>query len=173
MDQQIYHHIKKESIVNFACNAVVNGLIAWFIVRSKGMLIIWGGEHSFGQDIVATAFLLLLIISLIVIPLNKKNVLKGKVPSFEWNQNLFLHKILSKFPKNTFLSSLVFGVIGLVIIVPVTLLPLYAFGITQMTPLSYSIFKGVWAGVLAGVMLWPIILYALGNSKINEVKQNN
>ena len=30
MDQEIFHHIRKESIVNFACNAVINGIIAWF-----------------------------------------------------------------------------------------------------------------------------------------------
>ena len=168
MDQKIYHHIRKESIVNFSCNAVINGIIAWFIVRSKGVLLIWGGEHTFGGDIIATAFLLLLIISLIVIPLNKKKVLKGKVPSLEWNQSLFLHKILSRFPKNTFLCSLIFGFIGIVLVAPLTLLPLFALGITQMTPLSYSIFKGVWAGVLAGAMLWPIIIYALGNSMTKE-----
>ncbi len=63
----------------------------------------------------------------------------------------------------------IFGFIGLVVLVPLTLLPLFALGITQMTPLSYSIFKGVWAGVLAGVMLWPIIMYALGNSMIKEL----
>jgi len=40
------------------------------------MLVLWGEEHTFGDDIAATAFLLLLIISLIVIPLNKKSVTK-------------------------------------------------------------------------------------------------
>lgn len=168
MDQKIYDHIKKESVVNFVCNAVINGIIAWFIVRSKGTLVMWGGEHSFGQDIVATAFLLLLIISLIVIPLNKINVRKGKVPSLEWNRGLVFHRILSRFPKNTFLCSLIFGFIGLGIVVPLTLFPLFALGITQMTPSSYSIFKGVWAGILAGVMIWPIILYALGNAVADE-----
>jgi len=87
-----------------------------------------------------------------------------------FHRSLFLHRILSRFPKNTFLCSLVFGFIGIVFVVPLTLLPLVALGITQMTPLSYSIFKGVWAGVVAGAMLWPIIMYALGNSMLTELK---
>ena len=164
MDRTIHHHIRKESISNFLCNAVINGTIAWFIVRSKGIQTMWGGKHNFGEDIAITAFLLLWIIALIVIPLNKKKVQKGLVPSINWDQNLVLHRILSRFPKNTFLGSLVFGLIGLVLIVPLTLLPLLIFGITEMSPFSYSIFKGAWAGLLAGVMVWPIILYALGNT---------
>ncbi|MBW1902675.1 MAG: hypothetical protein JRJ20_13740 [Deltaproteobacteria bacterium] len=172
MDQEIYHHIRKESVVNFVINTVINGIIAWFILRSKGVLMIWGGEHNFGEDIAITAFLLLLIISLIVISINKMNVRKGKVPSLDWNQGLFLHRVLSKIPQNTFLSSLVFGLFGLVVVVPLTLFPLYALGITQMSPFAYSIFKGVWAGVLAGVMIWPIILYALGNSDQQPATSN-
>lgn len=166
MDREIFSHIRKESIVNTILNAVFNGIIAWFILRSKGVLVIWGGENNFGEDIAITAVLLLLIISLIVISINKMKVRKGKVPSLDWNQDSFLHRLLCRFPKNTFLSSLVFGLFGLFVVVPLTLFPLYALGITQMDPLTYSLFKGVWAGILAGVMIWPIIMYALGNARL-------
>ncbi|WP_300458239.1 hypothetical protein [Desulfobacula sp.] len=163
MDQKIYHHIRKESIANFFFNAVVNGIIAYFIGRSTKMLFIWG-KGSFGGDIVATAFFLLIIVSLVVIPLKKRGVRKGTLPSLEWNQCLFLHRILSKFPQNTILCSLVFGFVGLAFIAPVTLLPFWVMGITQMTPQSYIIFKSIWGGCLVAVMIWPIIICALGNT---------
>jgi hypothetical protein len=164
MDQVIYRHIRKESIANFFFNAVVNGIIAYFIGRSATMLLIWG-KGSFGGDIVATAFFLLIIVSLVVIPLKKRSVRKGTVPSLEWNQRLFLHRILSKFPQNTILCSLVFGSIGLAFIAPLTLLPFWAMGISQITPQSYIIFKSIWGGCLVAVMIWPIIMYALANTK--------
>ena len=171
MDREVQHHITKESIVNSICNGVLNGFITWLIIRSKGMQTIWGGEHNFSVDMAITAFLILLIVSLIIIPINKGKVHKGKVPSVKWDQIQALHRILSKFPKSLFLTSFIFGFFGLLIIVPLTLVPLYALGITQMTPSSYSIFKGVWAGIFAGVMVWPIILYALGNASPPEVEK--
>ena len=164
MDHEVQHHITKESIVNSICNGVLNGFITWLIIKSRGMQTIWGGEHNFSVDMAVTAFLILLIVSLIIIPINKGKVRKGKVPSVQWDQRQGLHRILCKFPRSLLLTSLIFGFIGIVIIVPLTLLPLYALGITHMTASSYSIFKGVWAGIFAGVMVWPIILYALGNS---------
>ena len=164
MDHEVQRHITKECIVNSICNGVLNGFITWLIIKSKGMQTIWGGEHNFSVDMAITAFLILLIVSLVIIPINKAKVRKGAVPFVKWNRNHGLHRMLSQFPKNLFLTSLVFGFIGLVIIVPLTLFALYALGITQMAPSSYSIFKGVWAGILAGVMVWPIILYALGNA---------
>ncbi len=173
MDHEVQHHITKDSIVNSISNGVLNGYITWLIIKSKGMQTIWGGEHNFSVDMAATAFLILLIVSLIIIPINKGKVRKGKVPSVKWDPSQGLHRILCKFPKSLFLTSIIFGSIGLVIIVPLTLLPLYVLGITQMTASSYSIFKGVWAGILAGVMVWPIILYALGNAPAPELQKEN
>lgn len=171
MDHEVQHHITKDSIVNAICNGVLNGYITWLLIKSKGMQTIWGGEHNFSVDMAITAFLILLIVSLIIIPINKGKVRKGKVPFVKWDPNQGLHRILCKFPKSLFLTSLIFGLFGLLIIVPFTLLPLYALGITQMTPSSYSIFKGVWAGIFAGVMVWPIILYALGNATAPELEK--
>ncbi|MCP4665276.1 MAG: hypothetical protein GY849_02830 [Deltaproteobacteria bacterium] len=123
------------------------------------------------MDMAATAFLILLIVSLIVIPINKGKVRKGKVPLVKWDRSHGLHRILSKFPENLFLTSLIFGFFGLLIIVPLTLSALYALGITLMTPSTYSIFKGAWAGIFAGVMVWPIILYALGNAPAPDAQK--
>ncbi len=89
---------------------------------------------------------------------------KGKALGLEWDHNRLLHGILSKFPKNTFFTSLIFGIFVLLVVVPLTLGLLSITGLTQMSPMTYSIFKGIWAGALAGIMVWPIVTYALGNA---------
>ncbi len=166
MDEKIFLYIRKESIANFFFNAVVNGIIAWFIGRSAETLVLWDGGTSFGKDIVATTFFLLTIVALVVVPLKKKSVRNGKVPAIEWDQRLLFHRMLSKFPRNPILGALTFGFISLVFIVPLTLLPFFALGITEMTPFSFIVFKSIWGGILVAAMIWPIIMYALGNAKV-------
>jgi hypothetical protein len=42
-----------------------------------------------------------------------------------------------------------------------SLLLLALIGVQDFTPLQYSIFKGIWAGVLASILVVPMILLAL------------
>jgi preprotein translocase subunit SecF len=53
------------------------------------------------------------------------------------------------------------GLVGLFIIAPLTLTGLYLFGVQTMSPEYYAIFKGIWAGLMASLLVVPMLLIAL------------
>jgi len=73
MTQDSRSHLVHEVVVGGGSNTVFNGLIAWLMLKS-GPPMVWSGPHSFAVDIAATALLLPLIVALIVIPLQRKNL---------------------------------------------------------------------------------------------------
>jgi len=113
------------------------------------------------MDLILTSILLLFIVSLIVIPINRGKVMKGHIGSIQWSGSLWLHRLLSKFPRSVFGQACFFALVGLLFISPVTLLVIYGLGIDEMSVVNFVIFKAVWAGLMAGVMVGPMILVAI------------
>lgn len=165
MHVDVLRHIRKESITNGLTNTLFNGVIAWWLLRSKGTLSLWGA-HSFGVDLIATAFLLLLIIALIVIPIHKKKARNGGLPAWQWDEARTVDRVLRNLPANTVLGGMAFGLFGVLVVSPLTLLSFMAFGVTQMDPLAFAIFKGLWAGALAATMVGPMIRFGLGHAEV-------
>ena len=64
-------------------------------------------------------------------------------------------------PLYKFNSALVFGLLGMCVIAPLTLLAFYLVGVEEVSPLNYAIFKGLWAGLMAAVLVIPMVLSAL------------
>jgi len=128
-----------------------------------------GGEHSFGIDIIATAFILPFIVTLIVIPLQRKKLRAQKVSPIVLNHEKFVQRYISYLPKSLFLTALIFGAISMLIFSPATFLGFQLLGIETVSPLNYSIFKGMWAGLIAAAMVGPMILFAL---KAQATQQN-
>ena len=153
-------HLKKEAWVGGASNAVFNGLIAWLLLRS-GPSLAWSGEHSFVVDIIATALLLPLIVAAIVIPLQRAKLRKGKLQPIALGDRSTWQAIADRYPGTTGKSALMFGLTGVCVIAPVTLLGLFMFGVEQFSPEHYALFKGAWAGVMAAVLVIPMVLVAL------------
>lgn len=141
-------------------NAVFNGLIAWLLIRS-GPSLAWGGEHSFAVDVIATSLLLPLIVALIVIPLQRSKMNKGKLQPISLGANSSLQRFADRFPARTGRSALLFGLTGLLAVAPLTLLGFYLAGVETIAPLHYAIFKGLWAGAMAAVLVLPMVLVAL------------
>ncbi|TDI62350.1 MAG: hypothetical protein E2O92_01180 [Alphaproteobacteria bacterium] len=159
--------IKKEATINGLLNAVFNGLIPWFQHNDKTTVPLMG-EGGFGMDIAITAFILLFLVSMIVIGAQRKKARKEQVMGFEWDDTKRLHRLLRKVPGKFWAAGLVFGLFGLLVVTPLTLGPLALLGIDALTPLAYAIFKGIWAGLMAAIMIVPIILVALaGQPKTN------
>jgi hypothetical protein len=153
-------HLVHEVLVGGVSNTVFNGLIAWLMLRS-GPPMVWTGPHSFAVDIAATALLLPLIVALIVIPLQRRKLRDGKLQPIDLGPDSPLQALANRFPASTPQSALLFGLLGLVVIAPVTLLGFYLLGIQQVEPLNYALFKGVWAGLMAAVLVVPMVLCAL------------
>ena len=159
-------HIKHEVAVGGISNAVFNGLIAWLLMRG-GADLTWGGPHSFAGDIVATAFILPFIVALIVIPLQRKKLGKGTVAPIRLADRNLMQVIADRIPESTFKAALCFGGLGALVYAPLLLLGIYATGIEVFTPNQYSVFKGIWAGALAGILVIPMVLVALRGPQSN------
>jgi hypothetical protein len=153
-------HIKHEILVGGISNTIFNGVIAWFLLKS-GPALAWGGDHSFAVDVIATAFILPFIVALIVIPLQRGKLNKGKLEPIHLGAGSFMQRVADRLPAGTFKSALLFGLFGMCIIAPLTLLGFYLLGVSQVSPLNYSIFKGIWAGLMAALLVVPMVLLAL------------
>lgn len=153
-------HLRHETLVGGLSNAIFNGLVAWLLLRG-GSALSWGGEHSFVVDILATAFLLPMIVALIVIPLQRRKLQRGELPVMDLGSASALQRLANRFPDEVLPSALLFGLLGLSTIAPLTLLGLRLAGIAEFAPVHYAVFKGLWAGLVAALMVLPMVLCAL------------
>jgi hypothetical protein len=160
MNNSSVSHLRREVLVGGISNTLFNGVIAWLLLRG-GSGLAWGGEHSFVVDILATAFLLPFIVALIVIPLQKNGLARGRLEPVDLTGNPRLGRLVGRLPESTFARALAFGLIGLAVIAPLTLLFFRLLGVEVVEPANYAIFKGLWAGLMAAVMVIPMVLCAL------------
>lgn len=160
MSEALGSHIRRETAVNFTINALINGLLAWWLLKHKAMLSLWG-EEGFGVDLIVTAFIMLFMVASIVILLNRKKVTQGNLPVHQWDAGSTLQNLLRKLPRKLLLLALCFALFGALVAAPLTIFVLQAVSVTELTPLNYAIFKGVWAGALVALTTAPLIRLAI------------
>ena len=170
-------YIARECGVSFIVNFAINGGLAWLIYRDKHSLPLWG-SGGFGQDMVVTAFLLWLLLSVIVIKIHQKKVEAGKLPSIAGSDFTALRRALRCLPQGTWAASTYLALIGVVVCALPILLMLQVFDISAMHPRYYSVFKGLWAGSMAVLatplaILIPLRAHSFAGTKIVEVSVNS
>lgn len=153
-------HIRDEILGSGISNTIFNGVIAWLLLRNSPALH-WGGEHSFAVDVIATSFLLPLIVALIVIPLQRGKLNKGTLAPINLGATSITQSLADQFPASAFKSALLFGLIGMLLIAPLTLAGFYLLGVEEINPLRYVVFKALWTGLIAAVLVVPMVLIAL------------
>lgn len=156
----ISDYIKKETTINAISNTLFNGVIAWLLLRG-GDALQWGGEHSFVIDIIATAFILPFIVALIVIPIQRKKIRQDKLPAVQLDTQRLLQRLLKDLPNSTFVNAILFGLAGVLLFAPLSLFSFWVLAIEQIQPNNYAVFKGIWAGLIAAVLVGPMILVGL------------
>ncbi|MEH6549828.1 MAG: hypothetical protein V7711_12235 [Pseudomonadales bacterium] len=164
MSHDLDKHIRKEILIGSLSNIFFNGLIAWWLLKDKGDLHLWG-ETGFAVDIAATGFILPLIVGLIVISIHRSKVRKGKMPAVPGQDQ----QLWGRFPFSVFFSSAIFGLIGLFLIAPITIGVFIGLNIDQVSPINYSIFKGLWAGVIVAILAGPMVKVGLRRANTAEV----
>ena len=160
MSAQAKQHLKREALVGGVSNLVFNGLIAWWLLKG-GSALTWSGSNSFVVDIFATAFILPFIVALIVIPIHKRKLAKGKIDTMYFGPDSQLQNWVSHLPASTPGNAFWFGIAGMCLAAPLPLLGFYLAGVEQMPPLHYAIFKGLWAGLMAAILVVPMVMSAL------------
>jgi hypothetical protein len=142
-------------------NLVLNGVIAWFAVRSLERVPLWG-ETSIGVDTLFTTFLLPFFTCLVVTRLARGMVQKGKLPPVAWRRAD--HATLGRLPARTVTRALVLGLAGLVAFGPVVVWALAALEVREMEVWSFITFKALFAAVLAAIFTPLIAVLALGDA---------
>ena len=160
MSEQAKKHLKHEILVCGISNAFFNGVIAWLLLKDKEPLL-WGGEHSFAVDMIATSFILSFIIALIVIAVHKRKLRTGKIETMDFGSKSALQRLVNRLPMGNMANAFWFGLAGILIAVPVPLLAFYLMGIEQIPAQQYAIFKGLWAGFIAATLVSPMVMSAL------------
>ena len=148
MGMDLSTNIRKESLGQGIGNVVANGLIAWLLLKNRDQLALWGLD-GVAFDVVLTCLLLPLIVSWIVIATQKSKLKKGELNAVEPDLDKGLHRLLLKSPLTTGWSAACLGLFGLFVLAPLTILGFQVFGIHSIAPINYVIFKALWAGLIA------------------------
>jgi hypothetical protein len=152
----------EQGVVPTIFNVLINGVIAWAILRAHVRVPLWG-EPSVGVDLLATGFLLPFLTCVIVSRLIGGQVRSGKLPPLE------SHQIASRgwHRQSSVKRGLFLGFVGIVF----ASAPLVAaLDLAQAQPIAlYSFvgFKAIWAGLLAAVVTPVIGWWALAAASIS------
>ena len=156
MNDTLKSHIRTQSRLNFVINLVLNGAIAWFLLKDKPALTAWG-EHGYGADLMITGFLLAALIAVFTMKAHRAKLARGEHESVP---PAALGALACVATRSDWSNSLLFGLAGTLVGVGTVgmlmLLPLPPF-----SPLAYAVFKGVWAGILAALIVPPAIKLGL------------
>jgi len=163
MTKEAKLHLRHEALVGGISNTVFNGAIAWWLLKD-GPALAWSGEHSFVIDIFATAFILPFIVALIVIPIHRRKLAKGSIATIDFGLNSRLQRWVNRLPQSTLGNAFCFGLTGLFLAPALPLIGFYLTGVEQIEPVHYAIFKGLWAGLMAAILVIPMVISALRKS---------
>lgn len=141
-------HLRRSVLSNFVFNLIINGGLAWWLLGKASLLTPWQ-DPAYGPDLVITGFLLCAIVAAIVMEINRRGALRGEaapVPA-RWASRA------TASDTNRWGICLAAGLLG----AAVSAIAVIACGawVGALTVPAYAIFKGVWAGLLAAVVVVP------------------
>ena len=142
-----------QGIVGALVNLVLNAAIGWAAFRSLHV-IPFSGPHSLSGDLVATAFVLPLLVCLIVTPLVRAEVRHGGIAPAEPSDNR-LRRLL---PRALVLRAVVLGLFAAATVAPVVLMVLQTMGVREVGLWQFVGFKAAFAAGLATVVT-PLVAW--------------
>lgn len=152
-------YIVKEASTNGVINAFMNGGFAWYLSAEKLSLPVWGGQGVI-VDFIATAAILVFILSLIVLPLQRSKVAKhglGAVqPPFA-----FIRYLGWLAPQRDLVKALVLALLAALVSLPLIALVFFLGGVDQLSPLAFTLSKALYTGLVAAAVVPLIILFAM------------
>jgi hypothetical protein len=156
------HHrrflILEQGIGSAIFNILLNAAIAWVMFRRYELVPLWGQE-SIAGDTLGTCFFLPFFTALIVTPLVRRRIAKGRIEPLAWTRES--HPFLNWLPAGTFRRALMLGFLTLALAGPVVMAALYGLEIAALPFGTFIAFKALFAGVLALVVTPVISIWAL------------
>lgn len=162
----------EQGLVAAFFNALINGVIAWWLNRGLQELPFWGAQ-SVVADFLATAFLMPLIICLIVSPLVARQVGRGQLAALD-SARSSAARLYSRF---MLVRGLFAGLLGVVVTLPVLLLWSWQ-GPMMVTLNEFVGIKAVFTGVLGGLITpliawWALVDASRSSLLLKEVQRGN
>ncbi len=145
-------HIRKEALTNFVINVVINAGIAYALFRQVEQIGPWG-EKGYVMDLLITGFLLSLILGGIFVGMSRRKRDSGEF-TLSGSEGKALAWLI---PYNPVLAALWLGALGMALATPHLLGIMFLLELSTLTPAGYALVKGVWAGILAAVIV-PIAI---------------
>lgn len=161
---ELKHYLIHGASTNGLANTLANGGICWWLIQDKGP-VGWWGNSNFGGDLLATGFILPFIIALIVIPLHNKKVRSGSLNTVPADLVPRWMVWVLGMPQSLWLRGVLFGLIGVVGFALPTLGLLALLEVNTLTPAQYALFKGVWAGLVAFILVMPMTALAMNTAQ--------
>ena len=126
-------------------------------MRKKTELSLWVVDGGFGIDLIATGFLLAVIVTLILVPIQRRQLTDtppatGTLSGLP-GRLMPLLRAADSLPKFALLT----GATG-TLCAGATLLVMIAIDVTTLSPLHYSLFKSLWTGAFAAALAYLIIV---------------
>lgn len=149
-----------QAVVGAVINFVLNGAIGWMLYRHLPRTPLYG-EQSIAGDIVVTSLLLPLLVCLIVTPLVRREVQRGRLPAADW---LGPHsKQGARVLGNWLLRGVVLGVLSTLLVSPVAIWALRAVGVDGLDFWTFVTLKASIAATLAAVITPMVAAWALAD----------
>jgi hypothetical protein len=148
-----------------AFNFVLNAVIAWLMFRGEEEVPLWG-QQSIAGDTIGTSLLLPLLTCLIVTRIARGHMRAGRVAPLGWTRAS--HPALGWLPRGTLARGLVLGLVGLVVLAPLTILGLIAVEVAGLTVRQFVAFKGAFAAFEAAIVTPLIALWAIAEATGQE-----
>jgi len=151
--------IIENAIVPMIANILINSGITYFVFVSEKKDPIESLEVQ--MDLFATAFLLSFITLLLTYLVTKKSINKEKLPKLKAG---YVSKV-DIMPSNILVRAIVLGMIGVAFMATPVVLMLNWSNATQIEPMDYVYFKGIWAGLTAVLISpfaawWALVNYS-------------
>lgn len=145
--------VLEQGVGSILINLPLNAAIAWLAFRGAEAVPFWG-QQSIAGDTIGTCFVLPLITTLIATPLCRGRVRSGTLPPLPWTPAM--RSTLGRLPRGTWWRGVAFGALTMIVVAPLALVALRAFGIAAMPFGTFVAFKGIFAAAL-GALVTPLI----------------
>lgn len=156
----IREHVIGAAVINF----VLNALIGWAMFRPLGAVPVWGDPAAV-PDLVATMFVLPLVVTTIVTLLVRLATRAGKAPALP--QGLSAVPRLQRLPTRLWLRALAVAATTVVVVgIPLAAL-FYLTGAQALTLVNFALIKGGLCAVVAALLSPPIALRAIAETSAN------
>lgn len=152
-------YIFKEASINGVINGCVNGAFAWYLSEEKPVLSVWTAQGVL-VDFIATAVILVFILSLIVLPLQRRKVAKEGLAAVQ-PPFAFMRYMGWLAPQRDVVKALALALLAGLLSLPVLATLFSVAGVDQISRFDFTLLKSVYTGVVAAAVVPLIVLFAM------------